>query len=747
MKNVLKTSLGVMLLLVVGVAFEHPHLVHAASTITVNSTADTTADDGECTLREAIIAANDDTESGTTPGECIAGSGADTIEFNITGTADFTNGGQNGYTIAPTSALPNITEQVTIDGYSQPGAEANTAISPSPLNGELLVQIDGVNSTNSGGIQLIAGSDGSTIKGLVIGGFDNSAIDINSSSDNRIVGNYIGTDPTGMSSNANGGVSVAVNIGLSGTSTDFDTSHSILGGTNPSDRNLISGNAGGGIAISGYDTTMQGNYVGVKANGVEALPNSTTATTVGNPTVDYADKLLIGGSTPAAANVISGNASGAIQPDYSSDITLEGNFIGTDYSGTMDLGNAAGIQLANGNSTNPSAVHHSTVKNNTVAYNHDYGLLINSQTDTITVIGNKIVNNQRSGISIVDSVDVTIGGTSASEGNLVSGNSNASDPQGYSNISLIGLPGTVSGVNILGNKVGINSNGNIDPSYTNGNGILIQGNVTDSMIGGTTSQSKNIIAATNGSGVLINEIVGPDGSGIDFAPHNISVLGNKIFDITAGDFKGLGDTGLGIDLATVTLNGFYAAVSATELGSNSLFPGGAEIGRANDYLNHPVLSSFTYSGTSATAKLDLTAAGASTNTYRVEFFANDDNTAGQGKTYLGSTTVASGDNQTTSLTLPSGLDMSGKYVTATATQVNGTSSDTNQGFGSTSEFSEPVQAVLAASTDSPSTASQSGKLATTGSHTIAPTIVGILITSLGLAAGVLRRKYIYRLYR
>lgn len=81
--------------------------VHAASTITVNSTADTTADDGECTLREAITAANTDTASGVTGGECIAGSGADTIEFNITGTPGFTNNSQDGYTISPTSALPN----------------------------------------------------------------------------------------------------------------------------------------------------------------------------------------------------------------------------------------------------------------------------------------------------------------------------------------------------------------------------------------------------------------------------------------------------------------------------------------------------------------------------------------------------------------------------------------------------------------------------------------------------------------
>lgn len=50
-----------------------------SATITVNSTADVEADDGTCTLREAIKAANLDTASGATPGECPAGSGADVV--------------------------------------------------------------------------------------------------------------------------------------------------------------------------------------------------------------------------------------------------------------------------------------------------------------------------------------------------------------------------------------------------------------------------------------------------------------------------------------------------------------------------------------------------------------------------------------------------------------------------------------------------------------------------------------------
>ena len=79
-----------------------------AATFTVNSTADPgdgVCDASECTLREAISAAN-------------AGSGTDTIAFNIPG--------DGPHTIRPTSALPTITDPVIIDGYTQPGASPNT---------------------------------------------------------------------------------------------------------------------------------------------------------------------------------------------------------------------------------------------------------------------------------------------------------------------------------------------------------------------------------------------------------------------------------------------------------------------------------------------------------------------------------------------------------------------------------------------------------------------------------------------
>ncbi|MGH3090411.1 MAG: Ig-like domain-containing protein, partial [Rubrobacteraceae bacterium] len=63
------------------------------SEIVVNSDADTVADDGECTLREAVASANTNAASGSEPGECAAGSGKDEITFDLPDDAEITLGG------------------------------------------------------------------------------------------------------------------------------------------------------------------------------------------------------------------------------------------------------------------------------------------------------------------------------------------------------------------------------------------------------------------------------------------------------------------------------------------------------------------------------------------------------------------------------------------------------------------------------------------------------------------------------
>ena len=146
------------------------------ATFTVTSTANS----GAGTLRQAITDAN-------------ASSGADTIVFNIPGVGL--------QTISPTSALPAITDPVTINGYTQSGAAANTAGTGS--NAVINIALDGTSAgAGANGLNFGAGSAGSTVKGLAIGGFNGAGI-LTSVGGLTLAGNFIGTNAAGSTVSAN----------------------------------------------------------------------------------------------------------------------------------------------------------------------------------------------------------------------------------------------------------------------------------------------------------------------------------------------------------------------------------------------------------------------------------------------------------------------------------------------------------------------------------------------------------------
>ena len=183
---------------------------HAATIFTVNSTADApdafpasnTCDidvftgGDQCTLRAAIQQAN------ATPG-------ANTINLAILGTGVKTIAvGSKGF-----GPLPPITEQVTIDGYTQPGSSPNTKAVGN--DAALKIVLDGSNASSGGDGLTIDGASNSLIKGLVINRFSGDGIDVFGGSTagtvgTRIEGNFIGTDVTGTLDKGNGrdGVSV-----------------------------------------------------------------------------------------------------------------------------------------------------------------------------------------------------------------------------------------------------------------------------------------------------------------------------------------------------------------------------------------------------------------------------------------------------------------------------------------------------------------------------------------------------------
>lgn len=163
--------------------------------VTVTGTGDTIANDGLVTLREAITAINAGNDLGD-PTIIAQGPGTfgvnDTINFNILG------GGVK--TITPSTVLPTIVKPVLINGYTQGVATPNTLAVGD--NAVLLIELDGsgvgggVLKVGIAGLKLGAGSDGSTIQGLVINRFSGDGILVQSDG-NTIAGNFIGTNPAG----------------------------------------------------------------------------------------------------------------------------------------------------------------------------------------------------------------------------------------------------------------------------------------------------------------------------------------------------------------------------------------------------------------------------------------------------------------------------------------------------------------------------------------------------------------------
>ncbi|HMY74583.1 MAG TPA: CSLREA domain-containing protein, partial [Blastocatellia bacterium] len=391
------------------------------ATITVNTTADTVAADGFCSLREAIQAAN----TNAAVNECTSGqSGLDNIVFNIPG------GGVK--TINVTSPLPLITEAVNIDGYTQPGSSPNTqAIGNDAV---LLIELNG-----TGVVGLGINSSGSTIRGLVFNRFASRGIHISgaTANNNVIAGNFIGTDPAGTT-----------DLGVTGRGIqiDSDASNNTIGGTTPAARNLISGNDEQGIFIFGATTlnnVIQGNYVGTNAAGTAAIGNSLGGIQAGRNT-------LVGGTTPGAGNLISGNLGGSSYGlGTDSGTTVQGNIIGLNATGTAAIPNTGGLALGGSNNIigGTTAAARNVISGNSpshgIAVFPGSGHQILGNYIGVNSAGTAAILNGGEAI-ILDGSNVQIGGTDPGAGNLIAGRvrlgTNGNTVQG----NRIGTDGTIA---------------------------------------------------------------------------------------------------------------------------------------------------------------------------------------------------------------------------------------------------------------------------------------------------------------
>ena len=336
----------------------------------------------------------------------ISGNGGAGVDILTAGAANNTiQGNYIGTDLAGKLPIPNQANGVIINGVpgntiggTNPGA--GNLISGNQQNGILIVYAGasgnlvqgnfvGVDATGSNGLpnsydgltidgaadNLVGGANGGNV---ISGNSGNGVLLVDSGGGaNSVQGNLIGTDSSGKKAVANAQAGIFIQV-----------PGNVIGGPTAALRNVISGNSQNGIFIYGASTSnnwIEGNYIGADITGQAALGNGYAGIAVSNAPAN-----TIGGITAGAGNLISANGDSGITlgGSLATATVIQGNYIGTDATGSRALGNTnGGIYL--------------------------YGSGTNSIGGAVAGAGNLISGNFREGISV---------GDPGANGNVIQGN-------------------------------------------------------------------------------------------------------------------------------------------------------------------------------------------------------------------------------------------------------------------------------------------------------------------------------------
>lgn len=490
---------------------------------------------------------------------------------------------------------------------------------------------------------------------------------------NVILGNYIGTDSTG---------SFAVSNSLGGIGIFTNGAGHVIGGTNTNARNVISGNGGPGVFLSGPNVSnnvVEGNFLGLNAAGTGGVPNFSAGIYVN------------AGATSNAVlnNVISSNNNIGLyisDPGTSGNV-FQGNFIGTDSTGEIAVGNPyEGVALQGGATSNliggtaPGAA-------NVISGNY-YGLTINGTGTSGNIIEGNLIGvditgktelaNAYEGLAMGSgAASNTIGGTAAGAGNVISGN--------YYNV-VVQDAGTTGNV-FEGNYIGVDITGKT--ALTNQyEGFGVGNGAASNIIGGTVASAANVIsghdigmiisdAGTSGN-LIEGNLIGTDFTGtnaIANAFNNIQVQNNAANNFIGGIGAGQGNViafspGDGVAL--------YGSTSTNiSIRGNSIFANGYLgidlTGTGNNLQAAPVITNAH--GYSTSTIVMGTLSSAANSSFYIDVYRNLPATPSQGQYYLGTVSVTTGGTGNASFALTnSTANYSGDYFTATATSASGNTS-------------------------------------------------------------------------
>lgn len=336
-------------------------------------------------------------------------------------------------------------------------------------------------------------------------------------SDNNVVsGNYIGL-------NKNGSEAFYYNEGTdsliqaNGVEINTLSKFNVIGGNDPGERNVISGNRVYGAIYYGQvsENTIAGNFIGTDATGAFAIPNATGIC------VDDASN-----HNTIENNLLSGNVSyGLFIVTTGSDYNIfRGNNVGLDYMGEFAIPNDVGL-LIGGGAKNNIIGGDSYLDRNLFSGNNYGGIEISDNGTDFNLIKGNCIGLEMSGIYSLPN-NFGIGVANLASGNIIENNIISAN----STFGLI-LTDNSEYTEVYGNKIGVAEDGVSDRGNL-ASGIVIIAGSNNNIIG--SIDKPNIIAYNDSIGIVIadnntlynrisgNSIYNNEYLGIDILPGGVN---------------------------------------------------------------------------------------------------------------------------------------------------------------------------------------------------------------------------------
>jgi Ca2+-binding RTX toxin-like protein len=534
------------------------------------------------TANGIVVASSNDTIGGTTAGmgNTISGNGgfglglfdSALVEGNVIGldalggTAlangsdgiDVTSGGTIGGTVI---GAGNV-----VSGNTRYGIDVLKPSTGAVIQGNIVgLDTTGSFPVGNGSDGIYVESPGQTIGGAatgagnVISGNSGNGLNLAGGSNGGLVeGNFAGVNLSGNYPEPNAKAGILV------SSTD-DT----IGGTTAGAGNVISGNTADGLLLEGDRALVAGNIVGLPASGFGyyiELGNGRDGINVSS----FSD--TIGGTAASARNIVSANGLNSIELTNQGGSTLvEGNWVGIDAGGLFGTSNRDGILVSS-----PQDTIGGTTAGARNVIGNSSGAAIDIEGTQALVEANYVgmdptattLDSNISGVLIAGS-DATIGGTTASATNVLSGNEIAVKIVSGGDRALV-----------EGNYVGTDSSGERQAvshgsSSGAGNGVGVEVTALQDTIGGTTAGAGNVISG-NGDGIEL----GQQSNSFDITGHAL-VEGNLIgvdatgeHELSNGSFP-VGNSQFGIHIFG---NSWTDTIGGTAPGARNIISGNQEAG-------------------------------------------------------------------------------------------------------------------------------------------------------------------------